>query len=171
MTTASRYRQENRAWRKWAEDMDKQTTSPAPEVLPDYDELIDLYNNLRDLVQELKAQNATLRDENYQLRRRNAKSKTTKPDRLKFLEAENERLRAELAAAQREAPATGWTGKVHNNRPVITPAEAAKQTGCHPATCYRYCEDGHWQAYQDGTGHWFIYADQPLKRKPRGKKK
>ncbi|RMG88410.1 MAG: hypothetical protein D6712_03685 [Chloroflexi bacterium] len=170
MTTASHYRQQNRAWRKWAEDMmDKQTTSPAPEDLPDYDELIDLYNNLRNLVQELKAQNAALRDENYQLRRRNAKSTHRTPDRLNFLEAENERLRGELAAAQRKLSTTGWHGKTHNNRPVISPKQAAKQTGCHLATCYRYCESGWWQAARL-DGHWLIYADQSLKLK-RGSKK
>lgn len=163
----SRDKQANKAWGKLAADMD--TTPAADETLPDYDELIDLYNNLRGLVHDLKSQNATLRDENYQLRTRNAKSKI-KSSREKLLEAENERLRAELAAVQRESSLAGWKGQTHNNRPVITVAAAAKQTGCHLSTCYRYCASGWWQSFQDGAS-WLIYADQPLNTKPRGRRK
>lgn len=49
-----------------------------------------------------------------------------------------------------------------NGRPVLTPKDVAKQANVSQSTVFRYCINGFWEAVQDETGRWFVYADQPL---------
>lgn len=59
-----------------------------------------------------------------------------------------------------------------NGRPVMTLSDAARRAGIPDYTAYRYVQGIHpwWEAVQDKSRRWFVYADKPLPVKSRGKR-
>lgn len=163
---SSRDKQASRAWRKLAADMEAMPSEP--EELPDYDVLIELYKNQQELIRELQTNRKIMRSQIDDLQKRKPAKRSKPSDREKWLEAEVKRLEAENAALRNQEQPDGAT---YNNRPVISPAEAASRLNVHPSTIYRYCENGHWQAVHLENNRWLIYDDQPLTPRPRGRKK
>lgn len=100
--------------------------------------------------------------------------------RIVTLETEIARLQRELAAAKNPSirpgtPPPGYTPteprRTYAGRPVKTVAEVAKLTGLSPSQVTRYCQSGHWRAWQDSSRTWHIDADQPFTRRTRRKRR
>lgn len=57
-----------------------------------------------------------------------------------------------------------------NGRPVMTLSDAARRAGIPYYTAFRYVQDEWWEADQDDSRRWLVYADKPLTVKPRAKR-
>lgn len=88
--------------------------------------------------------------------------------RCELAAAEIERLREKLAAYEDAHGPLRSSAMLLNNRPVLTPAQAAAQVGISVATVSRYLHSGHWEGTQSpGSNRWHVYADQSLTVKRR----
>jgi hypothetical protein len=60
---------------------------------------------------------------------------------------------------------------LYNGRPVLTVSQVAKKLGISYWKAYRIVQTGHWLYETNQSGHYMIYADQPLTIPPRKNKK
>lgn len=58
-----------------------------------------------------------------------------------------------------------------HGRPVLTTAEAAQRAGVSVSQANRYLTSGWWSGVQGDNGHWKVYADQSLSRRPARRKR
>jgi hypothetical protein len=75
-----------------------------------------------------------------------------------------ERARSAKFAALLNERTPSHTGPMQfNGRPVLTPAQVARQQRCSVSTVIRYVQQGRWEADTvPGSNRWLIYADQPF---------
>jgi len=96
-------------------------------------------------------------------------------DRIDQLEADlaDARVKAGLWDAHKEAEQRVARHRDRlKGRTTITAREAAHRAGVSYSQAVRYCQSGHWKAFQpDGTSAWSVYADQELTRKTRKRRR
>lgn len=107
---------------------------------------------------------ARLRELNADLMRKCDRLEEMVKDLTRRLEAAQERLEALQEVGATPQPSRGM---VLDSRPVLTMAQASRQIGVSVATISRYLNTGYWHGVQTPSGRWYVYADQPLRAKPR----